>query len=93
MSGKSPNTDTGSADGDLAGGGVSQTDFGCGVLEETARRGDMARVLFGDVGVRDAAADEVPPFVLGRTGGGRVCALMAISSSFGNAIPAALPPF
>ena len=90
MSGKSPNIGTSSSDGDLAGGGVSQADFVGVGLEVVGGRGEATRVFFGGVGVREDAADETPPFAFG---GGRDGALIVISSSFGNAIPAALAVF
>ena len=93
MSGKLPNTETGSFDGDFAGGGASQADFTGDGVEIVAGRGEATRVLCRGVGVREDAADETPPFALvGAFGGGHDGALI-ISSSFGNAAPAALAAF
>ena len=84
---KSPNTETSSSDGDLAGGGVSQTDFAGAGLDVVGGRGEATRIFFGGVGVREDAADTTPPFAFG---GGRVGASIVMSSSFGNVIPAGL---
>ena len=92
ISGKLPNTETATSDGDFAGGGASHADFTGGGVEVVVGRGEVTLVLFGGVGVR--AADETPPFAfVGAFGGGRDGAMLIISSSFGNAVPAALAAF
>ena len=70
-----------------------KTDFGCRAPGEVVERGEAVRTFLGVVGVRNAAADDVPPFVFGGAGGGLVGDLMTISSSPGHAMPAAAAAF
>ena len=89
-SGVSPNTDTCSSEGDLAGGGVSRAEPEASGGGYEGGRGDKALPVTG-IACCGIAAGDVPLLLPGETpGGGRVIGLMTSSSIFGNAMPAAL---
>ena len=89
-SGVSPNTDTCSSEGDLAGGGVSRAEPEASGGGYEGGRGDKALPVTG-IACCGIAAGDVPLLFPGETpGGGRVIGLMTSSSIFGNAMPAAL---